>query len=46
MIKLTRAEVEAIIDYLFIHTRATNGTARKVYEKMLKYLEQGVDIKR
>jgi hypothetical protein len=35
---LTRPEVAAVIEYVYWHTRATNGKARKVYEKMQAFL--------
>lgn len=37
-LELTRAEVAAVIDYVFQHVRATNGTGRKVYQKMREFL--------
>lgn len=37
-LELTEREVEAIIDYVFAHVRATNGLGKRVYEKMLEFL--------
>ena len=37
---LSRKEVESITDYLFMHVRSTNGTARNVYEKMVDFLDE------
>ena len=35
---LTRREVEAIQNYVWMHVRATNGTGYKVWEKMWLFL--------
>lgn len=37
-LQLSKKEVAAVIDYVFQHVRAANGTARKVYEKMQEFL--------
>lgn len=37
---LSRAEVAAIIDYVHWHVRATNGTGRRVWERMNDFLNQ------
>lgn len=37
---LSRAEVTAIIDYIHWHVRATNGTGRRVWERMNDFLNR------
>jgi hypothetical protein len=37
-LELTKADVDAVIDYLFIHVRASpRGRAYKVWERMLAF---------
>lgn len=35
---LTRAEVAAVIEYVFLHVRATDGKAKRVYDKTHDFL--------
>ena len=39
---LTRAEVEAIVDYIFVHVRANpTGRGYKVWQRMIEFLNDG-----
>ena len=37
-LNLTRAEVAAVIDYVYQHVRATEGKGKQVWEKMHEFL--------
>ncbi|MBX3288335.1 MAG: hypothetical protein KF855_03225 [Acidobacteria bacterium] len=39
-LNLTKNEVEAVIEYIWIHVRATNGKAKRVCDKMQEFLEE------
>jgi len=44
-LELSKADVDAIIDYIFLHARASpKGRGYKVWERMLAFQNQGPDV--